>query len=133
MTSVNDSPSHQFGRRDVLRIGGVTIAAGAVLAACGPDKPGTPLARVGDAPSTTKLPDVAVSDVTLLRTAASLELSVVEIYKKLEGMKLFSGDAAEAVATFRTNHTANANALNDLVSANKGEEWTCTNPRFDDV
>lgn len=122
-----------WARRDLLRIGGVTVAAGALLAACGSESAEGPLARVGNAPTTTGLPDVHVTDEVLLRTAASVELSVVALYDRLTELKLFTGDAATAVTRFRRDHEFNAKAVNALVTAAGGEAWTCSNPRFDDV
>ncbi len=132
MSSVNDS-TPTWGRREVLRIGGVTLAAGAVLAACGSDPAEGPLARIGNAPTTTGLPTATVTDAVLLRTAASVELSVVKLYERFDELGLLSGDAASAVGRFRRDHEANAAAFNGLLAGVGGEPWTCSNPRFDDV
>ena len=73
--SVSDRRRALFGRRDVLRIGGFTVATAAVISACGEHVRGE-VGRVGAVPTTAKLPDAVVTNVALLRTASSLEHSI---------------------------------------------------------
>ena len=73
-----------FGRRDILRIGGFTVATAAVISACGEHVRGQ-IGRVGAVATTSTLPDPVVTNVTLLRTASSLEHSVINVYSQVIG------------------------------------------------
>lgn len=57
----------------MLRSTGIIAASGAVLAACGSSSASKTIARVGETPEITKLGEVTVTDVVLLRTAMSVE------------------------------------------------------------
>lgn len=109
-------------RRSFLRIGGVTVAGAAVLAACGkdddnkgnttgttkpPDTTGSGESSSTQAPTTAGAasPEDMQTDLQLLRTATSLELLAVAVYGKaaplvkdtsvLDAAKLFSSQHAE--------------------------------------
>ena len=108
-------------RRSFLRLGGVTVAGAAILAACGKDDntkgntTGTtkaPDTTAAGASSTTQAPppseaspDDKATDLQLLRTATSLELLAVAVYGKaaplvkdpsiLAAAKLFASQHAE--------------------------------------
>jgi Ferritin-like domain len=119
-----------IGRRDVLRAAGFTVVATGVIAACGgTESPG--VARVGVAPTTTKLPDAAISDAVLLRTAASLERSVIGIYDAVLEAGWITGAAADAARRFRDDHAAHAESLDALTTEVGGTPWSTSNPRID--
>lgn len=109
-------------RRSFLRIGGISVAGATVLAACGKKKAANKPGQSGttqptttaaaDAPSTTAVvpttqpnPDDAKLDLSLLRTATSIELLAVAVYAKaaplvkdptvLAAAKLFSDQHSE--------------------------------------
>ena len=80
MTARRDPLTPAWNRRTFLRTGGLTVAAGALVAACGDRGGSTGIPRVGTVPSTTALPTVGVTDVALLRTATSLEYNLMFAY-----------------------------------------------------
>ncbi len=119
-------------RRNLLRIGGLSAATAALVAACGgTDSPG--IARVGSAPTTTDLPDPVVSDGVLLRTAASLERSVISVYSSFLGAGLIPKDLVGAAERFSDDHSAHAEAIDALTTAAGSEPFTCGNPRIDEL
>ena len=119
-------------RRNFFRIGGVTILGAAVLAACGSDDddtasttPGTS-APAGTTPPTTPstTPDTmpmttepasANMDVTLAKTAASLEKLAVDVYGQASA--LLSTPAVISAATmFAGHHQMHLDALNGVIT-----------------
>ncbi len=130
--------SSQLSRRELLRLGGIGIVSSALLAACSKSESTSDnaIASIGTTPQTTALPKAEVSDVVLLRTAASLEFSAIDTYTTLLDGGNFSGDfaSAEAVARrFRDDHVANAEAINLLILDHGGERYECANTRFNSL
>jgi Ferritin-like domain len=111
-------------RRGVLRIGGVTIAGAALLAACGGDDSETPAAPVttGAASGATAATGASGSgslDLTLAKTAASLEFLAVATYQTAIGSGLVTTAAVgDAAKLFMSHHQAHLDALNALIVAN---------------
>ncbi len=116
-------------RRHVFRLGGLSVATAAVVAACGGSDSG--VGRVGVAPTTTALPDASVSDVVLLRTAASIEYTAIGVYQAFKSSAPAS--AAETIDRIVADHTAHADAVTALVTELGGEPWTCGNPRLEEL
>jgi Ferritin-like domain len=126
------APPNVLGRRGFLQIGGVSVAMAAVVAACGGNDGGG-LARVGNAPTTTALPDPIINDVVLLRTASSLEHSMVGFFDLvIDDPKLLDPSHNDLVKRLRDDHTGHAALFEQLTSDAGGEPWACTNPRVDD-
>ncbi|MEO7371472.1 MAG: ferritin-like domain-containing protein [Ilumatobacteraceae bacterium] len=122
-----------FGRRDILRIGGFGVAAAAVMGACGELDRGQ-VGRVGAVPTTVALPDAVVTNVTLLRTASSLEHSVVNVYSQIIGNSdLLEPKYDDMAKRFMADHQQNATLFEKLTTAAGGTAWTCGNPKFDDT
>lgn len=120
-----------LNRRQVLRIGGFTVATAAVIAACA-GEPDAPPARIGQAPTGTALPDAPSNDVVLLRTATSIEYSLLALYQQMLGdANLLDAEHKPAIERFITEHTAHAAALEKLTTAAGGTAWTCGNPRLE--
>lgn len=128
-----------MNRRDLIRLGSVSIAGTVVASACGPQanvESSSNIAAAGTVVPNGKLADEPVDDTVLLRTAASLEFSVSALYDSMLGTDgLLSGDFAAAAAMlrrFRDDHLEHADAVNGLVRAAGGKAWTKPNPRIDD-
>ena len=105
------------GRRQLFRVGGATILGAAVLAACGDDDDaGT--AETGSAPTTTAGGGTEPNlDLTLAKTAVSIEQLAVAAYTTaLDAGVLTDRAVADAAATFRDHHVAHADALNGVVT-----------------
>lgn len=106
-------------RRQLLRTSGIAAAAAAVLAACG-HKDKIPAGASGVDPTTTLVtPTVPIKapsdadkeyDVTVLRTATSLELLAVQLYTTY-GPAITDADWQAAAAQFVTDHQAAADAF----------------------
>lgn len=127
-----DRQTALVGRRHFLRLGGAGVASAAVLAACGgTDSPG--IARVGNAPTITDLPPAVVNDGVLLRTAASIERTVIGLYTTVLDAGLVPDPLVAVAERFRDDHTAHAEALDELTAAAGSEPWLCGNPRIEEL
>ena len=121
------------GRRRFLQIGGLGVVTASLVAACG-GADSQSGARVGVAPDRTGLPDPVVDDSVLLRTAASLERSVIAVYDKVIGnTDLLAAGLQDAAKRFRDDHSAHAELFDQLTTAAGGEVWSCGNPRLDEL
>ncbi len=129
---------NRLSRRELLRLSGLSLASGLVLAACGKQSgivEDGAIARLGEAPSTTALAEAEVTDQVLLRTAASLEYNAIDTYTAALGLGVFTGDlavATDVAKRFRDDHQAHADAVNGLVRALGGKEHLCANVRIND-
>ena len=128
---------NNISRRDALRVGGLSVFGAAFLAACGKQSGVVESSNIlseGVVPPTTALPAGIVTDVVLLRTAASLEYNAIDTYNAVLEGGLLTGDYAkltDAVKRFRDDHQAHADAVNQLVVASGGKAHTCANSRID--
>jgi hypothetical protein len=122
-----------LGRRDILRYGGFAVAATAALSACGEHERGE-VGRVGAVPTTVKLPDAVVTNVALLRTASSLEHSIIGVYEQIIGKsELLDPKFDDLIKRFRDDHTDHAELFEKLTTDAGGTAWTCGNPKIDDT
>lgn len=127
------SRNDKFGRRDVLRIGGFTVATAAVISACGEHERGQ-VGRVGAAGTTSSLPEAVVSNAVLLRTASSLEHSIIAVYDQIIGNSdLLDPKHDDLAQRLRDDHASDAKVLEGLTADAGGTPWTCGNPKIDDV
>ena len=124
---MDEAAGATVSRRHILAVGGFSIAAAAVVAACAPDKPKPQVPQAGVAPSTTALPEQNVSDAVLLRTASSLERTLNDAYAKVLGIGTLPADAANIVRTFASNHSAHATFLDKTTADVGGEPFTEAN------
>lgn len=127
MSTAPTSPvTSLVSRRNLLRSAGLVAASGAVLAACGDPVNEAPT-RLGEAPTTTALPDVKVDDVVLLRTAMSMEALV---HLALTSDAVTTTSSAAVMAAFARRHEANLATLSALVTARGGKPFTDPNPKL---
>jgi hypothetical protein len=123
----------QVSRRQAFKIGGITVSLAALVAACGDDREGdTAPGRVGYAPPVTDPPDYTVDDAVRLRTASSLEYSVIAVYERALESGIVEPSSDELVSRLIDNHQASADQLAALTDAEGGVPWECTNPWLDD-
>lgn len=118
----------RISRRSLILNGGAAAAAGVILAACGSEHSG--LARVGEAPATTALPEAHVSDVVLLRTAESVEQLAVAALTHDSITSKASDTTRAAMELYVSAHRANIAAIAPLVAARGGESVTRPNTRM---
>jgi hypothetical protein len=134
MTTQSDSPlttgnlDARIGRRQALKIGGLSVSLAALVAACGDIAGDETPGRVGNAPAVTSPPDYEVNDAVLLRTASSLELTAVAVYETAQELGILDGGLAVLVERLIENHTATAARMGELTEAAGGTAWTTTNP-----
>lgn len=120
---------NRMGRRDALRLGGTTLSLAAIVAACGDNRTGDPdPGRVGLAPAPTVIPEFEVGDAVLLRSAASLENTVVSVHATAKELGLFAGSFELLADQATANHTARAAAMNEAAQAAGGTAWDDVNP-----
>jgi hypothetical protein len=119
-----------LARRRFLRLGGLSVAAAAVVAACGGDTvaPSKNVPVAGEAPPTTGLPERTIDDTVLLRTASSLEHNAVDAYGTLLATGALTGALADAVKLFQDHHRQHASAAEDATRAFGGTPYTSANP-----
>lgn len=115
-----------LARRRFLQLGGLTVATGALLAACGKGTEEDNIPSAGLPSPTTGLPERSVDDIVLLRTASSLERSLVSTYDA--ALKLVTGDIAEALEVFRDHHEAHARQFESITAREGGEPFSEPNP-----
>lgn len=134
MTKQSDSPlttsrlDARVGRRQALKIGGLSVSLAALVAACGDIAGDETAGRVGNAPTIPPLPDYEVTDAVLLRTASSLENTAVVVYETAQELGILEGDLATLVERLIENHMATAARMGELTEAAGGTAWTTTNP-----
>ena len=122
-----------MNRRRLLQTGGLTVSLGAVLAACGGDDdtesaPG----RVGYAPPATPLPTVEKTDAVWLRTASSIEYTVLDVYARTTEMGALDATAQALIDRFVEDHTEHAELLAGLTVEAGGEPYECANAWYID-
>ena len=118
-----------MNRRQLLRTGGLALSIGAV-AACGADRTGpTSPGRLGVAPPPATLPPGEVNDVTLLRTAQSLEYTALAVYAAAADTGALTDGELALASRFVEDHTRHAAAIGELILAQDGgTEFACPNP-----
>ena len=124
----NSGPSN---RRRFLRLSGGVLAAGTVLAACGDDDDDS---ADDDSTDTTdgEATEANKTDITVARTAASLEIFAVSVYDTAiaGAATLKISEGVTKVATlFRNQHDEHAKAFNGAATQLGGEEYTEPNPK----
>jgi hypothetical protein len=118
----------RFDRRQFLQTGGLTIALAALVAACGDDSetaeaPG----RVGYAPPATPLPAVETNDIVYLRTATSIEQTLVDTYGQIGELGVLEGDDAALLERLIADHREAVTSTAELTTEAGGEPYECAN------
>ena len=118
-----------LSRREVLRGGGMLLTVGVIGTACASNAAGGAPGRVGIAPPPPTLPQVEdpPNDVTLLRTAQSMEYSALELYKALTAAGVLSSDEATLFDRIVQDHTRHADEIGQLITAAGGAAFACAN------
>lgn len=121
-------------RRGLLKFGGIGIASAALLAACGDDseRPALSSSTTAAAAATgaggSGASGSAALDLTLAKTAASLEFLAVETYTTAVKSGLVTTAAiGDAAKLFQSHHQAHLDALNALLAANGAAKISASN------
>ena len=121
-----------FNRRRFMRLSGLAVVGGAVLAGCGEDED----TKAGAATETTGTTAAAAgggnkTDQTIARTAASLEIFAVAVYDKAitnaAALKI-SDPIAKAAVMFKSHHDEHAKAFNAAAVQLGGQPYNDPNP-----
>lgn len=130
-----------FGRRRFLKVGGTAVGAGVLLAACGDDDSETTSGTTAGATATTGSGTTAgtganETDITVARTAASLELFAVSVYDTaIDSAEALGIERAVATAAmlFRDQHQEHADAFNGAAAQLGGDPYDRPNPTAQDA
>lgn len=113
-----------LNRRRFLQIGGVGVLSAAVLAACGSDDNGNGAAATGD-------DKASANDLTILRTASSLEHVAIDVYQKaIDNASALGITAAVAdvAKLFQQQHREHAGLFEGATRDAGGSPFTTANP-----
>ena len=133
MSDLERKIATRLGRRDVLKIGGLTLSLAAIVAACGDDISGsTDPGRIGIAPPITEPPDYPVDDAVLFRTGSSIEQTTILLYEAILDLGVLDEAGTALVGQLLESHRALDKVMGELTVAAGGEVWPCTNPWFND-
>ncbi len=127
----DDDTATTFSRRRILAVGGFSVAMAAVVAACAPDKPKPQVPEAGVAPTTTAIPEQHVTDGVLLRTASSMQHSLIDAYAKVLATGTLPPATAALVRQFAEHHTSQATFLEDTTRDIGVEPYTQANEPLD--
>ncbi len=131
--TTHGTDASRYGRRDALKLGGLTVSVAALVAACGTDRTGDAApGRVGYAPPITDPPDYAIDDAVMLRTASSLELTAVAVYEAILDSGALDESTTVLVERLIEDHRAIAAEMGRLTESVGGVAWECTNPWYMD-
>ena len=128
-----------FTRRELLRLSGVSLASGLVLAACGKQAgviDDEAITVLGQSKIAAPLAEAEVTDAVLLRTAASLEYNAIETYATALELGVLTGDlrkVAEIAKRFSDDHSNHADAVNSLAVKLGAKEYRCSNTRISEL
>lgn len=119
-------------RRGFLTLGGATIAMGAVVAACGSGVSDDSLPVTGTLPpqpTESTVPVGTTNDITMLRTAQSIEALAAQTYRDvIESGQVTSPEARQAAQRIADAHETRVGLVGDLVSSVGGAPYTQPNP-----
>jgi hypothetical protein len=115
-----------LNRRRFLKIGGTSVLAGAVLAACGSDDKKESSGATGgdDAKGST-------NDLAILRTASSLEHVAIDVYQKAidnAGALGITAAVADVAKLFQAQHKDHAAFFESATKQLGGKAFTTANP-----
>lgn len=129
--TIAPDPAARIGRRQMLQAGGLTVTLGALIAACSESAEGEP-GRVGYAPPATALPTVEVNDAVYLRTATSLEQTLIDVYGTITDSGVLDPGAQDVVDRLVEDHIAAVATTSELTTAAGGEPYECANAWYMD-
>lgn len=124
---IDSATDGALARRQFLALGGFTMLSAAALAACGKTAK-VPVPQAGVAPSTTALPAQNIDDVTLLRTASSMEHNVIDFYQYAIDAGVLTGPQNDTMKMFQSHHRDQAALFEKTTTDAGGKPFTTANP-----
>jgi Ferritin-like domain len=119
-------------RRSLFKVGGVVLLGSAVMAACGSDNSSSSASATTAAAATTAAgaaKSAASADVTILRTASSIEELAVAAYQTAITSGLVKTQAiADAAVLFQAQHKEHSAQFQAATKAAGGDPFTQPNP-----
>ena len=129
---------NQVDRRTVLRLGGMSVALGAVLAACGAGENGGTtgvgpegIPQIGTAPPLKAEGSKVISDARLLRTATSMHYNGIDAIDRVLALGFVSYDVAGAARGYRGLLQQQADALAAATTAAGAKPYEQKNAAID--
>ena len=114
------------GRRDFLKLGGGAVIGAAVLAACGSDSGKGTAASTASSGVASSV--AGVNDLTLAKTAASLEALAIATYDTaINSGTVTTAAVADAAKLFKDHHQQHMDALNSVITSVGAEAVTTPN------
>ena len=121
------SPDPDPTRRHLLRVGGLSLTLGALVAACSGEDDPTPAAEPRQ--TTTTEPEPAASGTALLNTALSLAVLTFETYQvALDSGLVERREVADAFRLFQQHHGEHRGTLVATVESEGQEPFDTGNP-----
>jgi hypothetical protein len=134
MTTASTPPADEprrVSRRGLLRAGGLTVSLAAVLAACN-KKPAPEPGRVGFAPVPTDLAKLDADDGVRLRTATSIEYTIIDLYGQIEKSGELKAEDKPLLDRLVQDHKDSAAKLVALTKQAGAEPYECVNQWYVD-
>ncbi|MEY2958327.1 MAG: hypothetical protein RLZZ01_895, partial [Actinomycetota bacterium] len=101
-----------ISRRNLIRTSALTVTVGALAAACGGGRTGSDApGRLGIADEATPLLDESVDDLTLLRTAQSLEHTAIDVYAAAADTGALAAGELALVQRFVDDHRRHSESV----------------------
>ena len=125
------APRSPIGRRQLLKSGGLAASLAAVVAACGTSTKGEP-GRVGFAPTPTDLAKQNIDDGVRLRTATSIEYTILDVYATITKAGALQPADQALVDRLVQDHQAAADTLAALTTGIGAEPFECVNAWYMD-
>ncbi len=112
-------------RRGFLRVGGLSVVTAAVLAACGTSEEAEEAAEEAEE----QRPEGAQKDIDILRTASSLEVLAVSVYRMAsDGGLLRTAAIGDAAKLFQAHHDEHARLFQAATRKLGGRAFEAPNP-----
>jgi hypothetical protein len=125
------APRSRIGRRQLIKSGGLAASLAAVLAACGSSTKAEP-GRVGFAPTPTDLSKENIDDGVRLRTATSIEYTIMDVYATITKSGALEAADQALVDRLVQDHQAAADTLAQLTTEFGAEPYECVNAWYMD-
>jgi len=126
------APRSRMGRRQLLKSGGLAVSLAAVLAACGKSSAKGEPGRVGYAPTPSDLPKQNIDDGVRLRTATSIEYTILDVYATITEAGALAPADQTLVDRLVVEHQAAADKLAQLTTQFGAEPYECVNAWYMD-